>query len=239
MVDEARYSRNMKMLSPEENGRLRQTCVAVVGCGGLGGGIIEMLGRLGIGKMIAVDGDVFEPSNLNRQLLSHTRNMGQGKAEAAVERMALVNPDVEVKAVQQLLTAENAPELLAGAQVIVDAVDRIGTRLMLQQVAEAMALPLVHGAIGGWYGQVTTILPGDKTLDVIYAGADNQGIERDLGNPSFTPALVGAAQVSEVLKLLINRGTLLRHRMLYIDLFEQEYTVLNLGEAPDAGDSKK
>jgi len=228
MVLVERYSRNMKMLSQEENESLRHTCVAVIGCGGLGGGIIEMLGRMGVGKIIAVDGDVFEASNLNRQLLSHTGNLGTSKAQAAVDRMDLVNPEVQVTAVKEIVTGENAADLLCGAQVIVDAVDRIGTRLMLQEVAEKMGVPLVHGAIGGWYGQVMTILPGDRTLNYIYGGEKTQGIEKDLGNPSFTPAMVGSIQVSEVLKILIGRGSLLRHKMLYIDLYEQDYTVLEL-----------
>lgn len=225
---EERYSRNMKMLSERENILLRESCVAVVGCGGLGGGIIEMLGRLGVGHIIAVDGDNFEPSNLNRQLLSHMENLGTSKAQAAVERMKLVNPDIKVTAVKELIHLENGRELLAGADVIVDAVDRINTRMMLQELAEELKAPLVHGAIGGWYGQVMTVLPGDRTLNLIYSGEITQGIEKELGNPSFTPALVGSIQVSEVVKLLINRGGLLRHRMLYIDLYEQDYTVLEL-----------
>lgn len=225
---EERYSRNMKMLSERENKLLRESCVAVVGCGGLGGGIIEMLGRLGVGHIIAVDGDNFEPSNLNRQLLSHTKNLGTSKALAAVERMRLVNPDIKVTGVKELIHLENGRELLAEANVIVDAVDRINTRMMLQELAEELKVPLVHGAIGGWYGQVMTVLPGDKTLNLIYGGEITQGIEKELGNPSFTPALVGSIQVSEVVKLLIKRGGLLRHRMLYIDLYEQDYTVLEL-----------
>lgn len=225
---EERYSRNMKMLSERENKLLRESCVAVVGCGGLGGGIIEMLGRLGVGHIIAVDGDNFEPSNLNRQLLSHTENMGTSKAQAAVDRMKLVNPDIRVTPVKELIHLENGRQLLAGANVIVDAVDRINTRMMLQELAEELQVPLVHGAIGGWYGQVMTVLPGDKTLNLIYGGESTQGIEKELGNPSFTPALVGSIQVSEVVKLLINRGGLLRHKMLYIDLYEQDYTLLEL-----------
>lgn len=225
---EERYSRNMKMLSERENKLLRKSCVAVVGCGGLGGGIVEMLGRLGVGHIIAVDGDNFEPSNLNRQLLSHTKNLGTSKAQAAVERMRLVNPDIKVTGIKELIQLENGRTLLAEANVIVDAVDRIHTRMMLQELAEELKVPLVHGAIGGWYGQVMTVLPGDKTLNLIYGGEITQGIEKELGNPSFTPALVGSIQVSEVVKLIINRGGLLRHRMLYIDLYEQDYTVLDL-----------
>jgi len=225
---EERYSRNMKMLSARENTLIRESCVAVVGCGGLGGGIIEMLGRLGVGHIIAVDGDNFEVSNLNRQLLSHMENLGTSKAQAAVERMRLVNPGIKVTAVKEQVSLENGRDLLSRANVIVDAVDRINTRIMLQDLAEEMNVPLVHGAIGGWYGQVMTVLPGDKTLNLIYSGESTQGIEKELGNPSFTPAMVGSIQVSEVVKLLIKRGGLLRHKMLYIDLYEQDYTVLEL-----------
>lgn len=228
MKKDERYSRNMKMLSEGENQLLRLSCVAVIGCGGLGGGIIEMLGRLGIGHIIAADGDVFEPSNLNRQLLSHMENLGTSKAQAAFERMRLVNPEIKVTPIQAIIDQSNGRDLLHEAQVIVDAVDRIHTRLMLQALAEELNVPLVHGAIGGWYGQVITVLPGDKTLNLIYGGEHTQGIEKELGNPSFTPAMVGSIQVSEVVKLLIKRGTLLRHKMLYIDLYEQDYTVLEL-----------
>ncbi len=227
---EERYSRNMKMLSERENMLIRKSCVAVVGCGGLGGGIIEMLGRLGVGHIIAVDGDVFEISNLNRQLLSHTENLGTSKAQAAVERMRLVNPEIKVTAVKERINLENGRKLLAGTNVIVDAVDRINTRMMLQDLAEEMNTPLVHGAIGGWYGQVMTVMPGDKTLNLIYGGESTQGIEKELGNPSFTPAMVGSIQVSEVVKLLIKRGGLLRHKMLYIDLYEQDFTLLELND---------
>ncbi len=225
---EERYSRNMKMLSERENALIRESCVAVVGCGGLGGGIIEMLGRLGVGHIIAVDGDNFEISNLNRQLLSHMENLGTSKAQAAIERMRLVNPGIKVTAVKERIDLENGRELLAGANVIVDAVDRINTRIMLQDLAEEMNVALVHGAIGGWYGQVMTVMSGDTTLNLIYGGESTQGIEKELGNPSFTPAMVGSIQVSEVVKLLIKRGSLLRHKMLYIDLYEQDYTLLEL-----------
>ena len=83
-----RYARNMNMLSLEENLTIQKSCVAVKGCGGLGGGIIEMLARLSVGEIIAVDGDVFEASNLNRQLLSHSENIGEKKAVEAKKRIA-------------------------------------------------------------------------------------------------------------------------------------------------------
>lgn len=225
---EKRYERNIRMLSLEENESLKNYRVCVVGCGGLGGYIIEMLGRLGIGFITAVDGDVFEISNLNRQLLSNEITLGQRKAEVAKERMKVVNPLIQVEAICQRLTKENGKEILQGHHVIIDALDNIEGRLLLQDFAEELQIPLVHGAIAGWYGQVTTILPGDRSLHKIYAKKDIKGAEKELGNPSFTPALVASIEVSEALKILIGRGELLRNRILFINTLEQDYYIAEI-----------
>lgn len=223
-----RYSRNMKTLSAEENDRLKDFKVCVVGCGGLGGYIIEELGRLGVGTITAVDGDVFEESNLNRQLLSSVENLGCGKAEAAAKRMEKVNPLIKVIPVQQRLNAENGTDILKGHDVVVDALDNIESRLALEKLAEELGIPLVHGAIAGWYGQVTTIFPGDRTLSRLYPADAKHGIEKELGNPSFTPAMVASIEVAEALKILIKRGDTLRKKVLSINLLEQEYNIIEV-----------
>ena len=225
---EKRYLKNMKMLSEEEIEKLQGSKACIVGCGGLGGYVIEMLGRLGVGKITVVDGDVFDETNLNRQLLSDDSTIGKGKADAAKNRMQHVNPLIQVVPIFQRITPDNGMELLAGHDVIIDAVDNIDTRLLLQEMASQLGIPLVHGAIAGWFGQVTTIFPGDRTLDVLYAKSAAKGIEKDLGNPSFSPALVASIEVSEALKILIGRGELLRKKILYIDTFEQEYMVIDV-----------
>lgn len=225
----ARYQKNMNMLSAEENENLATRRICVVGCGGLGGYIVEFLGRLGVGHITAIDGDVFDESNLNRQLLSDVKTLGKSKAQQAVDRMAIVNPLIEVLAITQRVTSENGLKLLADCDAIVDATDTISSRLELQEMAKELNTPLVHGAIAGWYGQVSTIFPGDDTLNLLYpAASQNSGLETELGNPSFTPALVASIQVSEVLKILIKRGDLLRKKVLYIDLLSQDYTVVSL-----------
>lgn len=223
-----RYSRNMKMLSPEENDSLKGMRVCVIGCGGLGGHIIEMLGRLGVGYITAVDGDVFEESNLNRQLLSSVSVIGKSKALTAKERMAEVNPLININPIYDRLTMENGREIIKDHHVVVDALDNVDSRLNLQDLCAELKIPLVHGAIAGWYGQVTTIFPEDRTLDMIYFDRNIKGLEKELGNPSFTPALVASIEVSEVLKILIGRGELLRKKLLHIDLLSQDYTVINL-----------
>ncbi|WML37038.1 HesA/MoeB/ThiF family protein [Clostridium sp. OS1-26] len=221
-----RYSRNMQTLSLEENDKLKNHKVCVIGCGGLGGYIIEMLGRIGVGLITAVDGDVFQESNLNRQILSDVHSLCKSKSIAAKERMMNVNPLIEVNCVNELLTKENSTEILKGHDVIVDALDSIDARLILQDACEELSIPLVSGAIAGWYGHVTTVYPGDKTLDIIYGNKIGKGVEAKLGNPSFTPALVASIEVSEVIKVLIGRGELLRKRILFIDTLNQDYEVI-------------
>lgn len=216
------------MLSREENLSLREKKVVVVGCGGLGGYIIEELARLGIGKITAIDGDVFDETNLNRQLLSNVENLGKSKALTARKRMKRVNPDIKVHAIHDFLDETNAEEILEGHDVICDALDNMSSRLLLQKYASKLGIPLVYGAIAGWYGQVTTIFPGDSILGSMHQGNANKGIEQELGNPSFTPALVASIQVAEVVKIFTGKGRLLRNRFLMIDTLEQEYEIFDL-----------
>ena len=223
-----RYIKNENMLSREENLSLHAKKVLVVGCGGLGGHLIEQLARLGIGHITAIDGDVFDESNLNRQLLSHVENIGQPKALVARDHIARVNPDVKLTAIHAFLDESNAEEIMSGHDVICDALDNMTTRLLLQKYAEKLGIPMVYGAIAGWYGQVTTIFPGDNILGSIYQGGSNKGIEQELGNPSFTPALVASIEVSEVVKILTGKGQLLRNRFLMINTLDQEYEVFDI-----------
>jgi len=228
-----RYDRNMKTLSPEENRKLRDFRVLVAGCGGLGGYIIEELGRLGIGQITAVDGDVFEESNLNRQLLSTVPLLGTEKAEAARVRMRDVNPEIRVKPIYAMITQENAKELLGGHDLVVDALDNIKSRKVLESACEALEIPMVHGAIAGWYGQVAVSFPGDRIMETLYTGDDNKGIETDLGNPAFTPAVVASIQVAEAIKVLLGRPGILRGKLLTIDLLAHDYEVFSLRPASE------
>ena len=223
-----RYERNMMTLTLEENEKFKDFKVFVAGCGGLGGYLIEELGRLGIGHITAVDGDVFEESNLNRQLLAETDNLGTGKASAAKDRMARVNPEVELTPIREWITESNCKVLAQGHQIALDALDSIPSRRILEQACEELGIPLVHGAIAGWYGQVTTIFPGDRTLEHLYPDQGEKGAEVELGNPSFTPAVIASIQVAEAVKVLLNKPGVLRGKLLSIDLLEQEYDVFQV-----------
>ena len=214
-----RYERN-RIFSPGQQELLADKKVAVIGCGGLGGYLIEMLGRMGVGRIVAVDGDVFSQSNLNRQLYCTEQNLGVCKSLAAAEQMAGVNSEVRVDAVCEFLTEENAGRILAGCDMVLDGLDSVGGKLMLQRICKSLEISMVHGAIDGWFGQVTTIFPGNDTLSLIYE--EGREVSQEQGNPSFTPAVVAGIQAAEAVKVLLGYEDVLQRKMLFIDLFSGE-----------------
>lgn len=223
-----RYARNMEAFSAEELAAIRTKRVLVVGCGGLGGHVVQSLARFGVGALTLVDGDSFAESNLNRQLFATADTLGQSKALAAKEALAAINPDVAVKARPEMLTEQNAADLTQNQHIAVDCLDNVPARFLLAQACARRGIPLVHGAIGGFYGQVANILPGEKLLDLLYPPGAGQGVEKQLGNPAFIPQLVGAAQSCEALKLLAGRANVLRGSVLHIDMLHNSYEVIRL-----------
>jgi molybdopterin/thiamine biosynthesis adenylyltransferase len=226
-----RYQRNIGTIGIDGQTRLLKARVAVFGAGGLGGIVIELLARQGVGFLRIIDGDRFARHNMNRQLLATERSLGRNKSAVAAARVAEVNPDVETHAVPVMFNEDNAVELLSGMDVVVDALDSINSRLLLCRTARELKIPLVHAAIAGFTGQVGTILPDGPGLEKIYkaTGASDRGIETELGNPAPTPALAAAIQSQEVVKLLTGIGETLGNKLFYFDTELNIYEMLNLG----------
>ncbi|QUH26851.1 HesA/MoeB/ThiF family protein [Serpentinicella alkaliphila] len=224
-----RYAKN-GIFSSEDMSKLDKKKVCIIGSGGLGGYILEMLTRVGVGSITIIDGDVFDETNLNRQILATSESINRGKVEVAIERMKQVNPEVQINGIRIFLNEGNVNGLIEGHDIVVDGLDSIDTRFILEKACESMKIPLVHGAIAGWYGQVTTIMPGDRTLAAIYKTRVSKGVEKNIGNPSFTPACIASFQVSEVLKVLLGLGETLSKKLLMIDLLDNEIFVLNINK---------
>ncbi len=225
----ARYRRNFHAINVNDQYTLFNARVSVIGCGGLGGYIIEELARMGVGSITAWDYDVFEEHNLNRQVLSNISVLGRNKVDIAATRVKEINPVVNFLGLNMRFEDPKGLELLTNQQVVIDALDSVSSRLILSDTCRRLNLPLVHGAIGGWYGQVCTQLPGDDTLEQLYGPhQQSQGIESSQGNMACTPAVVASLQVAEVLKLLLNRGELLHRRVMFINLLDMEMTTINL-----------
>ncbi len=224
-MDFERYRLNCESFSRAEVEQLFNKRVAVIGCGGLGGYVIQMLARLGVGKLSICDGDVFSMSNLNRQVFCDMSAIGKSKALHTKDCVWRINPNTEVTAFAEMLTEENGERILEGADLVVDCLDSIPARRLLVKLCERLGLTLVSGAIGGFYGQVTVVFPGDKTLDYIYPeGIENH--DAGLGNPPFTPALIAAVQVAQAAKFLTRKGELLRHKLFFIDTLNDRSEVI-------------
>ena len=214
-----RYDRNFNSLSTEEQNALARARVCVVGSGGLGGAVVEMLARAGVGHLRVIDGDVFEESNLNRQLLATESTLDQPKAQVAVERVAQVNSDIKVEARVGMLDEHNAQEMLEGVDCVVDCLDNVESRLWMAHACLHLGTPMVHGAIAGWFGQVCTVFPGDASFATIYGAIESggEGVQKQLGNLVCTAWGTASFQVAEVLKVLLGRPDTLRNRLLMID----------------------
>ena len=204
--------------------KLASSHVFVAGCGGQGGHIIENLARIGVGSIICADGDVFEESNLNRQLLSEVSVLGKSKAETAAERIRRINPDVQAQAVHAWLDENNAADLISGCDAVLDALDNIPARKMLARACEQAGIPFIHGAIRGWVAHAAISMPGDKLMDILYpetASANDKSVL------SFTPALCASMQAALCAKLLCGRPVE-SGKLYYFDLQDMEFETIPL-----------
>jgi molybdopterin/thiamine biosynthesis adenylyltransferase len=160
---------NSGAISAGEQILLLQSCAAVVGLGGLGGYIATLLARAGVGSLVLCDPDSFEPSNLNRQALCTSKSLGWKKAHIAAGFLESLGGLVNLKVIDQALTAKNALEILKPANIVLDALDSPKPRLHAWQAAMKLNIPFVHGAVSGWSGQVSTLThDGAATLADIY-----------------------------------------------------------------------
>jgi molybdopterin/thiamine biosynthesis adenylyltransferase len=231
-----RYIRNRDILSAAEQLKLAEARVAVVGAGGLGGQVIVLLARLGVGTLVVVDCDQFDETNLNRQALCVGETLGEPKARAAAEAVASINPGVQVIPHPVRIDAGVIEGILAGSDVVVDGLDNVPDRLLLQEAANRLGIPMVHGALAGFEGRIMTVLPGDAGVKQLYgeaaSGADPDRPEAVLGVPAVTAALIGTFQAMEVLKILLGRGSLFRNAMAYMDLENGRLEEFRFGETP-------
>ena len=220
-----RYLKNKQTITDAEQDVLLNKSIAIVGCGGLGQYIASMLCRIGVGSLSIIDFDVFDETNLNRQLFCNVENIGKSKVVETEKQLRLINPEVSIKAVQSRFSEENAHDFLSGNDVVLDALDSIKDRLILQDACKELSLPLVSAAIGGWFGQLVVINPGDDTLNKIYPNAEQKGIEKLLGNPAFTPCMMASMQVCETVKLILGKSRLKSGEIRYVDLLNDSFVV--------------
>ena len=220
-----RYERNIGAITQAEQELLKIKRVAIIGCGGLGCYIAELLARLGLGHLTLVDGDVYAASNLNRQLYSLETNLGINKTSETRERLLKIRSDLSIKTFDIILNEENSRTILKDHDLIIDALDNVKTRLLVEKIANELGTVLVHGAVKEWFAQISTVFPGDFTLSTLYQS------DLELERPSvlaFTPAFCATIQVSEALKVLLNKDNLLRRKLFFADLRNGSFEIIDL-----------
>ncbi|MDY6796734.1 MAG: HesA/MoeB/ThiF family protein [Actinomycetota bacterium] len=222
-----RYLSNIGTLGIPGQLELLRSCVGICGLGGLGGYVVELLARIGVGHLILADGDIFEEDNLNRQNLCTESSLGRLKAEEAAERVRVINSSLRVAAHSRFVAGGDVREIYGETDLVVDALDTVSARFALEAGCTELGIPMVHGAIAGDSGQVMTIFPGDPGLKIIYSSGDDRGVETIEGNPSTTPALVASVQATEAVKIICG-GEPLRRGFLLIDTSSNLYQFIPL-----------
>lgn len=162
-------SRQMSIVTKSQQTKFKESKIAVVGCGGIGGSVIEMLARMGVGELTLIDADEFDLSNLNRQLLSTTETLRKSKSESGKERVRIINPYVKVNVFNEFLDEKNVEKLVGDCDIIIDALDNIVSRIILSRFAKENDIPLIHGAIHGTLGEISVFTKDSKSYEEVLA----------------------------------------------------------------------
>lgn len=231
--EKERYNRQLLVWSVNDQLKLRNSTVLVVGVGGLGSPISIYLTATGVGNLILVDEGEVELSNLNRQILYSEEDLGKPKVYVAAEKLREFNPYVRIEPIKAKFTEDLAEKLIPRVDVVVDALDNWETRLILNKVCVKYRKPLVHGGIEAWYGQVMVIIPGKTPCLQCLIPSPPRPRQTPLPIVPTTPGVVGVLEANEVLKLLLDKGELLTNRMLVYDGFRGEFTVIKVSRNPN------
>jgi molybdopterin/thiamine biosynthesis adenylyltransferase len=235
-----RYSRQRAIIGTDGQERLKKARVLVAGAGGLGTIVSTYLTAAGIGFLRIADYDVVEASNLNRQILHWTKDIGRQKTESVEEKLKAMNPQIEIEKIPRLIDETDVDDIVRGIDLIVDAMDNFATRYLLNRAAVKHDVPFFHGGIRETYGQVTTVLPGRSAcLRCIFPEGPPPAALPVLG---ATCGVIGAIQATEVVKYITGRGDLLTNRLLIWDGLSAELEIIEVKKNPaciDCGTKSK
>ncbi len=232
-----RYSRQI-MLGPigeEGQRKIIASQVLVVGAGGLGSPVALYLTAAGVGRIGLVDSDFVGLSNLQRQILYTTSDLGAPKVDRAKEKLVDLNPHLQLETYRIRLTEKNVSEVIAGYDLVIIAVDNLATRYLLNEACFKAGKPLIEGAIDGFCGHVTTFLPPEGPCYQCLFPKKGDYVEKN-GNPpgviGYVPGLTGALQVGEALKIILGIGEPLVGKLLFFDTLNMEFKTIQYTRSP-------
>jgi molybdopterin/thiamine biosynthesis adenylyltransferase len=230
-----RFARNRGVFLAREQRRLLESRAAVIGCGGLGGHVVTLLARAGVGAFTLCDGDAFDESNLNRQILCREAVLGRNKALVARDELAAIAAHADVRVFPAAAGPGNLPEILHGASLVVDCLDSLAARRFVAAAADAAGIPFIHGAVAGDEGFAMLVRPGEKSLEALYPDRapafentfDGGGAQLRAGVPTLTPAAIAVLQAGLALRVLTGKKTT-GARLCHLDLAGPMLEVLAL-----------
>jgi len=229
-----KYDRQIMIHGFGEEGqeKLKKARVFIAGIGGLGSPVAIYLAAAGVGKIRIADHDTVELSNLNRQVLHYERNIDKKKVDSAATKLAQLNPDIKIEKISVTITDKNISRLVADSDLIVDAMDNLPTRYLLNRTAIEKNIPFFHGAVYGFEGRAMTIIPGKTAcLNCVYHGAAVP--KEKFPVIGVTPAVIGCIQATEVIKYLLGLGDLLTDRLLNYDALRMKFTEFKISRDPN------
>jgi len=228
-----RYDRQIRIREIGDDGqeKLKRAKVVIAGSGGLGSPAAIYLAAAGVGTIRIVDHDRVELSNLNRQILHWDNDIGRNKVDSAAEKLSQLNQGVKIEAVEEMINEANVSRLVAGFDLIVDGLDNLPTRYLLNKAAIENNIPFVHGTVYGLEGRVMTIIPGKTAcLKCVYRELIPPGKCPAIG---VIPAVIGCIQATEVIKYIMGIGKLLTNRLLIYDGLNMKFTELAVKRDPN------
>jgi len=227
------YNRQIMISGFGETGqeKLKNGKVVIAGAGGLGSPASIYLAAAGVGQIRIIDRDVVEASNLNRQVLHWHKDIGHKKVESAGEKLRAMNPNIKIETICADINETNVEDLVSGFDVIVDAMDNLPTRLLLNKAALKLKIPFVHGAVYGFEGHAMTVVPGNSAcIRCLYKATPPREKFPVLGT---TPAIIASVQATETIKILTGLGMLLTDRLLIYDGQNMRFSVLHFQRNPE------
>src|SRR4030042_4385574 len=212
-----RYDRQIMLSEIGEEGqeKLKKAQVFIAGAGGIGSSVALYLAAAGVGIIRIIDCDIVELSNLNRQTLHWHSDIGKAKTASAKKKLSKLNPDIKIEGINKEITETNVSGLVSDSDLIIDALDNLPTRFLLNKTAVEKNIPFFHGAIYGFEGRVMTVIPGKTAcLRCIYHGVMPGEKFPVIG---VAPAFVGVIQATEVIKYITGIGEMLTNKLLVYD----------------------
>ena len=229
-----RYDRQIRIFGAEGQERLKDARAFIAGAGGLGSPIALYLAAAGVGEIVIADRDTVELSNLNRQILHWERDVDKMKTHSAQQKLLAMNSDILVEAVSGTLDEENILDLAKGSDLIIDAMDNYPTRYLLNRISLKLKVPFLHGAVNGFYGQATTVLPRRSAcLRCIFTRPPPPTPVPVVG---VTPGVIGVIQATEAIKFLTGTGELLAGKLLIWDGLRCSTDIIDVQRDPQCTD---